>query len=152
MQLKSNFCVRITSQASSSHMLKDFFLCWSLTIDYKVYTMVFTIISTFYFFKYSYSHMILLQVLIQLTTWSYWMQIMSQKPQSLPLIYLKERSEWIVNHIHLHLILMYQTNHQVPLIIFHFSTNRFNIIWSLGFGQVRILGLAILQTWNGLSK
>jgi hypothetical protein len=151
-RLNSNLYVRITPQGSSSQVPKDSPSRVSLTNDYKVYTMVFTIISTFYFFKYSYSHMILLQVLTQLTTWSYWMQIMSQKPQSLPLIYLKERSEWIVNHIHLHLILMYQTNHQVPLIIFHFSTNRFNIIWSLGFGQVRILGLAILQTWNGLSK
>jgi len=60
------------------------------------------IISTFYFFKASYSHMIFLQVLIQLTTWNYWMQIMNQKFQSLPLIYSKERSGWIINHIHLH--------------------------------------------------
>jgi hypothetical protein len=100
--------------------------------------MVFTIISTFYFFKDSYSHMVFLQVLIQLITWSYWMQIMSQKFQSLPLIYLKERSEWIVNHIHLHLFSMYQTNYQVSLITFHPYMNRFNIIWSLGFGQVHI--------------
>jgi len=69
----------------------------------KVFTMVFTIISTFYFCKASYSHMILLQVLIQLTTWNYWMQIMIQKLQFLPFIYLEEKNGWIVNHIHLHL-------------------------------------------------
>jgi hypothetical protein len=115
--------------------------------DYKVSTMVFTIISTFYFFKASYSHMMLLQVLIQLITWN-WMQIMSQKFQSLPFICLKEKIEWIVNHIHLHLFPMYQTNHQVPLITFHPSTNRFNIIWSVGFGQVHIFDLPLLQTRN----
>jgi len=32
--------------------------------DYKVFIMVFTIVFTFYFFKTSYSYMILLQVLI----------------------------------------------------------------------------------------
>lgn len=32
--------------------------------DYKVFIMVFTIVFTFYFFKISYSYMILLQVLI----------------------------------------------------------------------------------------
>ncbi len=45
-------------------MLQDFPLWESLTKDYKVSTMVFIITSTFYFFKVSYSHMILLQVLI----------------------------------------------------------------------------------------
>jgi hypothetical protein len=112
--------------------------------DYKVSTMVFTIISTFYFFEASYSHMILLQVLIQLTTWSYWMQIMSQKLQFLPFIYLKKKNGWIVNHIHLHLFSMYQTNHQVSHITFHSSMNRFNIIWNLEYGQVHILDLPLL--------
>jgi len=121
----------------------------SLTKDSKVYTMVFTIISTFYFFKDSYPHMTLLQILIQLTTWSYWMQIMPQKLQSLPFIYLKERSGWIVNHIHLHIFPMYQTNHQVPLIIFHPPMDRFYIIGNLGFDQVYILDLPLLLTWNG---
>ncbi len=116
--------------------------------DYKVFTMVFTIISTFYFFKASYSHFMLLQVLIQLTTWNYSIQIMSQKLQSLPLIYLKEKNGWIINHIHLHLFPIYQTNHQVPFIIFHPSMNMFNIIWSLRFGQVHILDLPLLQLWN----
>jgi hypothetical protein len=68
MRLKSNLYVKITPQGSSSHAPKDYSLWGSFTKDYNVYTMVFTIISTFYFFKDSYSHMILLQVLIQLTT------------------------------------------------------------------------------------
>jgi hypothetical protein len=108
--------------------------------DYKVSTMVFTIILTFYFFKAFYSHMILLQVLIQLTTLNYWMSIMSQKFQSLFFyIYLKEKNGWIINHIHLCLFLMYQSNHQVSFITFHPSMNKFYIIWSLRFGQVTYL-------------
>jgi hypothetical protein len=52
MRLKSNLYVRITPQGSSSHVPKDFLLWGSFTKDYKVYTMVFTIISTlFYLFK-----------------------------------------------------------------------------------------------------
>jgi hypothetical protein len=120
----------------------------SLTKDYKGYTMIFIIISTFYFFKDSSSHMILLQILIQLTTWNYWMQIISPKLQYLPPIYLKERSGWIINHIHLHLFFMYQTNQHVPLTTFHLSMTRFYIIWSLEFGQVYILDLPLLQIWN----
>jgi len=58
--LKLNIYVQITPQGSSSHVFKDSLLWGSLTKDYKVSTMVFTIISTFYFFKTSYSHMILL--------------------------------------------------------------------------------------------
>jgi hypothetical protein len=74
---------------------------------------------------------------------------MSQKFQSLPLIYLKERNEWIVKHIHLHLIPMYQTNHRMPLITFHASMDRFYIIWSLRFGlQIYILDLPLLLTEN----
>jgi hypothetical protein len=114
--------------------------------DYIVSTMVFIIIFTFYFVKASYSHMILLQVLIQLTTWNYWMQIISQKLQSLPFIYLKGWSEWIVNHIHVHLFPMHQTNHHVLLIIFHPSMDRFYIIWSLRFDQLYILDLPLLLT------
>jgi hypothetical protein len=78
-RLKSNLYVRTTPQGNSSHMFKKFPLWGSFSKDYNVYTIVFTIISTFYFFKDSYSHLIFLQVLIQLTTWSYWMQIMSPK-------------------------------------------------------------------------
>jgi len=63
-RLKLNLYVRITPQVSSSHALKNFLLWGSFTKDYKVFTMVFTIISTFYFFETSYSHMIFLQVLI----------------------------------------------------------------------------------------
>jgi hypothetical protein len=114
--------------------------------DYKVFTVIFTIISTFYFFKASYSHTMLLQVLIQLTTWNYWMQIMTQKLQSLPLIYLKKKKEWIVNHI-LHLFPMYQTNHQVS-ITFNPSMDKFYIIENLRFGQVYILDLPLLLTRN----
>jgi hypothetical protein len=128
--------------------LKIFLYGDHLPKDYKVSTMVFKIISTFYFFKASYSHMMFLQVLVQLITWNYWMQIMNQKLLYLPFIYLKERSGWIVNHIHLHLFPMYQTNHQVPFITFHPSMDRFYIIWSLGFGQVYILDLPLLLTWN----
>ncbi len=116
--------------------------------DYKVFTIVFTIISTFYFLKAFHSHMMFLQVLIQLTKWNYWMQITSQKFQSLPLIYLKERNGWIVNHIHLHLFPMYQTNHQMPLITFHPSMDRFYIIGNLGFGQVYILEFPLLLIRN----
>jgi hypothetical protein len=43
---------------------------------------------------------------------------------------------------------MYQTNRQMSLITFHPSMNRFNIIWSLGFGQVHILDLPLLLTQN----
>jgi len=131
---KSNLYVRTTPQGSSPHAPKDSPLWGSLPKDYNISTMVFIIISTFYFFKASYSHMIFLQILIQVTIWNYWMQIMSQKLQSLPLIYSKERRGWIINHIHLHLFPMYQTNHQVSLITFHPSMHRFYIIWSLGFG------------------
>ncbi len=113
---------------------------------YKFSTMVFTIVSTFYFFKASYSHIMLLQVLIQLTTWNYWMKNMSQKFQSLPHIYLKEIYGWIIDHIHLHLFPMYQTNHEVPLITFHPFMDRFYIFWSLGFYQVYILDLPLLLT------
>jgi len=57
---KSNLYVKTTPQRNSSHAPKNFPLWGSLTKDYKVYTMVFSIISTwFYFFKDSYS---LLQV------------------------------------------------------------------------------------------
>ncbi len=116
--------------------------------DYKVFTIVFTIISTFYFLKAFHSHMMFLQVLIQLTKWNYWMQITSQKFQSLPLIYLKKKSEWIVNHIHLHLFPMYQINYQVSLTTFHPSMDRFYIIKNLKFDQVYIFNLSLLSTQN----
>ncbi len=136
--------MRTTPQGGSSHAPKDFPLWGLLTKDYKVYTMVFTKISTFYFN----SHMLLLQVLIQLTTWSYWMQIMSSKVPISTLIYLKEKNGWIVNHIHLHLFPMYQTDHQVPLINFHHYMDRFYIIESLGFSLVYIFDLPLLLTQN----
>jgi hypothetical protein len=56
--------VKITLQGGSSHTLKDFLLLGSFIKVYKVFTMVLTITSTFYFFKASYSRMIFLQVLI----------------------------------------------------------------------------------------
>jgi hypothetical protein len=68
MHLKLNLYVRITSKGSSSHVPKDFPLWDHSPKDYKVFPMVFTIILTFYFLTASYSHMILLQVLIKLTT------------------------------------------------------------------------------------
>jgi hypothetical protein len=55
-------------QGSSSDISKNSPLGGSLTKDYKIYTMIFILIFTFYFFKDSYSHMIFLQVVIQLTT------------------------------------------------------------------------------------
>jgi hypothetical protein len=123
------------------HMrLKILFYGDSSPKDCKVCTMVFIIISTFYFFKASYSHMMLLQMLIQLTIWNYWMQNMRPKTP----IYLKERSGWMFNHIHLHLFPMYQTNHQMPPITFHPSMDRFYIIENLGFGQIYILDLPLL--------
>jgi hypothetical protein len=71
-----------------------------------------------------------------------------QNLQFLPLIYLKERSGWIVNHIHLHLFPMYQTNHHVPLIILHPPMDRFYIIGNLGFDQVYIFDLPLLLIRN----
>jgi hypothetical protein len=60
------------------------------------------------------------------------MQIMNQKLQSLPLL---EGKKWMNNSPRSSTsIPIYQTNHQVPLIIFHLSMDRFYIIWSLGFG------------------
>jgi len=43
---------------------------------------------------------------------------------------------------------MYQTNHQVPLIIFHPPMDRFYIIGNLGFDQVYIFDLPLLLTWS----
>ncbi len=43
---------------------------------------------------------------------------------------------------------MYQTNHQVPLITSHPFMDRFYIIGNLGFGQIYILDLPLLLTWN----
>ncbi len=48
-------------------MPKDSSLWGSFIKDYKVFTMVFIIISTFYFLKAFYSHMILLQILITIS-------------------------------------------------------------------------------------
>jgi diadenosine tetraphosphate (Ap4A) HIT family hydrolase len=63
--------------------------------------------------------------------------------------YILEEKKWrIVNHIHVHLFPMYQTNHQVSFITFHHFMNKFNIIWSLAFGQVHILDLPLLQIQN----
>jgi hypothetical protein len=69
---------------------------------------------------------------------------MNQKLQFLPLIYLKKKNGWIVNHIHLYLFPMYQTNHHMSLIIFHPFMDKFYIIWNLGFGQVYILDFPLL--------
>jgi hypothetical protein len=71
----------------------------------------------------------------------------SKAPISTP--YIFEGKKWIiVNHIHLHLFPMYQTNHEVPLITFHPSMDRFYIIRSLGFSQVYILDLPSLLIRN----
>jgi hypothetical protein len=67
-------------------------------------------------------------------------------PISTPYIFEKKK-EWIVNHIHLHLFPMYQTNHRVS-ITFHPSMDKFYIIENLGFGQVYILELPLLLTQN----
>ncbi len=60
----------------------------------------------------------------------------------------KKRDEYLTTFIHVHLFPMYQTNHQVPLITFHPSMDRFFIIGNLRFGQVYILDLLLLLTWN----
>jgi hypothetical protein len=75
-------------------------------------------------------------------------KLWTQKFQSLPLIYSKERNGWIVNHIHLHLFPMYQTNHQFPFITFHPFMDRFYIIENIGFGQVYILDETLLLAQN----
>jgi hypothetical protein len=62
------------------------------------------------------------------------MQIVNQKFQSLPLIYLKERSGWIVNHIHLPSIPHVSNQSSHAIYNFSFSMDRFYIIWGLGFG------------------
>ncbi len=76
------------------------------------------------------------------------MQIMSSKvPISTP--YIFEGKKWMNSyHIHLHLFPMYQTNHQMPLIIFHHFMDRFYIIESLGFSLVYIFDLPLLLTHN----
>jgi hypothetical protein len=56
--LKLIFYVNTTPQSNLSHVPKDFSVWWSFTKDYKVSTMVFTIIFTFSFVKASYSNMI----------------------------------------------------------------------------------------------
>jgi hypothetical protein len=55
--LNLNLYVRIIPQGSSSHVPKYSPLWGSLTKNYKISTMVFTIIFKLYFFKISYSHM-----------------------------------------------------------------------------------------------
>jgi hypothetical protein len=62
-------------------------------------------------------------------------------------LYILETKKWM-NHIRLHLFPMYQTNHQVPLIIFHPSMDRFYIIENLRFDQVYVLDLPLLLTQN----
>jgi hypothetical protein len=64
-------------------------------------------------------------------------------------LYILQGKKWINNQPHSFTsIPMYQTNHQGPLITFYRSIDRFYIIWSLGFGQVYILDLPLLQTQN----
>jgi hypothetical protein len=58
----------------------------------------------------------------------------------------------MVNHIHLHLFLIYHlfmsTNHHMPFIAFHSSMDRSYIIWNLIFDQVYIFDLPLLLTQN----
>jgi hypothetical protein len=136
--------VRTTPQGSSSHAPKDSPLWGSLTKDYKVYTMVFTIFLQGFLFTYDTSTSFDPTNNMKLLNANY----EPQKIQSLPLIYLKERSGWIINHIHLHLFPMYQINHQMPLITFHPFMDRFYIVGNLGFGPVYILDLPLLLIWN----
>ncbi len=136
--------MKFTPQGSSSHELKHFPLWGSLTKDYKIYTMVLTIFLQGFLFTYDTSTSFDPINNMKLLNANY----EAQKLQSLPLIYLKEKSGWIINHIHLHLFPMYQTNHQVPLITSHPFMDRFYIIGNLGFGQIYILDLPLLLTWN----
>jgi hypothetical protein len=116
--------------------------------NYTIFTMVFTIIFRFYFFKTSYLYIIFLHVLI--STSNIKLLNANYEPKTLittPCI-LKERSGWMVNHIPLHTFPMYQTNHHVSLIIFHLSMNRFSIIDSFKFDQVYIFDTPLLLTRN----
>jgi len=88
MRLKSNLYVRITPQGTSSHMPKDSLLWGSLNKDYKVYTMVFTIFIQGFLFTHDISISFDPTNNMKLLNANY----EPQKLQSLPLIYLKERS------------------------------------------------------------
>jgi len=113
-------------------VFKFFLLLGSLLKDYKVFTMVCTITSTFYFFKASYSHMILLQVLMTIIKTKLLNANYEPKvPISTP--YVFEGKKCMNSQPHSftsipHVFPMYQTNHHVSCITFHPSINRLYII------------------------
>ncbi len=116
---KLNLYVRTTPQGSSSHMLKQFFLWGSFTkrlysFDNGIQNNLHTL-----FLQASYSHMIFLQVLVLIQHEIIKCKLWAKNSNLYLFIYLEERSEWIINHIHVRLFPMHQTNHHVPLITFH---------------------------------
>jgi hypothetical protein len=132
--------MKITPHRNLSHMLKDSSLWGSLTKDYNVSTMVFTIISTVFFFKASYSNMIILQVLIATSNTKLLNAIINLKLQSLPHIYLKEKSAWKLSHSFTSIPHVASQMSRATT-TFHPSMDRFYIIWGLKFSQN-------LHTWT----
>jgi len=73
---------------------------------------------------------------------------MNQKFQYLPFMYLKEESEWIINHIHYIYSPCIKLIIKCHLKLFILLWIGFYIIWSLGFDQVHIFDIPLLQIWN----
>jgi len=67
--------------------------------------------SHFFIFETSYSHMIFLQVLIAINNTKLLNANYEPKAPIITLYILEGKNGWIVNHIHLHIFPMYQTNH-----------------------------------------
>jgi hypothetical protein len=133
--------VKTTPQGSSSHVFKDSSLWESLTKDYKVHNGIHNNFHILFLQRFLFTYFY--------KSWSNWQhkviecKLFPKAPISTPYI-LEGKNGWIINHIHLHLLAMYQTNHQVPLIIFHLPMYRFYTIGNLGFDQVYILDLPLL--------
>jgi len=108
-RLKSNFYMKITPEGNSAHMYKDFLLWGSLTKDYKVFTIVFIIISTFYLFKVFCSHMIFLQVLI---TTNNIKSLNSNYEPEVPTstFYIFEEKKWMNNQSHSFISILHVSN------------------------------------------
>jgi hypothetical protein len=137
--LKLNLYVRTTPQRSSSHMPKYSFLWGSFTK--RLYSLNNGIHNNFqilffqnFLFTYDTSTSLDSSNNMKLLNANY-----EPKAPIFTLYILKEKNEWIVNHIHSHLFPMHQTNHHISLITFHPSMDKFYVIWSLRFGRVYIL-------------
>jgi hypothetical protein len=139
--------VKTTPQGNSSHAPKDYSLWGSITKDYIVlHNGIHNNLQILFLqrFLFTYDTSTSLDPINKMKLNANY----AQKLQFLPLTYLKERCGWIVNHIHLHLFPMYQTNHQMPSIIFHPPMDRFYIIGNLRFDQVYIFDLPLLPIRN----